>query len=65
MYFAGTDELCAFIEIKSIGSLVPAKMSKPICEFFAAELGITAERIYVFFQDVDAKDWAWNNRTFG
>ena len=65
MYFAGTDEPCAFIEIKSIGSLVPSKMSKPISEFFAAELGITAERIYVYFQDVEAKQWAWNNKTFG
>ncbi len=63
--FSGTDEPCAFIEIKSIGSLVPSKMSKPICEFFAAELGITEERIYVLFQDVDAKQWAWNSRTFG
>tara|TARA_B100000212_G_C27078730_1_gene407175 strand:- start:169 stop:504 length:336 start_codon:yes stop_codon:yes gene_type:complete len=65
MIFAGTDEPCAFIEIKSIGSLVPSTMSKPICEFFAAELGIKAERIYVFFQDVDANQWAWNSRTFG
>ncbi len=65
MNFAGTNEPCAFIEIKSIGSLFPSKMSKPICEFFAAELGITEERIYVFFQDVDAKQWAWNSSTFG
>ena len=65
MYFAGTDELCAFIEIKSIGSLIPSKMSKPICEFFATELEIPTDRIYIFFQDVDSNQWAWNNRTFG
>ena len=65
MNFAGTDEPCAFIEIKSIGSLFPSKMSKQIFEFFAAELGIAEERIYVLFQDVDAKHWAWNSRTFG
>ena len=65
MYFAGTNELCAFIEIKSIGSLFPAKMSKPICEFFSTELEINSERIYVFFQDVDSNQWAWNSRTFG
>ena len=65
MYFAGTDEPCAFIEIKSIGSLVPSKMSKPICQFFSNELGIPAERIYIFFQDVDSKNWAWNSKTFG
>ena len=65
MSFAGTDEPCAFIEIKSIGSLVPSKMSKPICEFFSNELGIPAERIYISFLDVDSKNWAWNSKTFG
>tara|TARA_Y100001978_G_scaffold173907_1_gene165146 strand:+ start:409 stop:744 length:336 start_codon:yes stop_codon:yes gene_type:complete len=65
MYFAGTDELCAFIEIKSIGSLFPSKMSKPICEFFSTELEIPTERIYIFFQDIDSSQWAWNSRTFG
>ena len=65
MYFAGTDELCAFIEIKSIGSLVPTQMSKPICEFFSDELEIPTERIYIFYQDVDSKKWAWNSNTFG
>ena len=65
MYFAGTDELCAFIEIKSIGSLFPSKMSKPIFEFFSTELEIPTERIYAFFQDVVPNQWAWNSRTFG
>ena len=65
MYFKGTDEFCSFIEIKSIGSLVPSKMSKPICDFFYNELKIPTERIYIYFDDVDSKYWAWNNRTFG
>jgi len=65
MYFGGTDEICSFIEIKSIGSLYPSKMSKPICEFFSAELEIPVERIYIFFNDVESNHWAWNNKTFG
>ena len=65
MYFAGSDELCAFIEIKSIGSLYPSKMSKPICEFFSAELEIPTERVYIFFQDIESSQWAWNSTTFG
>ena len=65
MFFNGTDELCSFIEIKSIGSLVPSKMAKPICEFFSTELKIPSERIYIFFDDVDSHQWAWNSRTFG
>ena len=65
MYFAGTDQSCCFIEIKSIGSLDPSKMSKPICEFINSELEIDKERIYIFFQDVDSDMWAWNGNTFG
>ena len=65
MYFSGTNEPCCFIEIKSIGSIEPSKMSKPICEFFSNELKISKERIYIFFQNVDSKMWAWNCRTFG
>ena len=65
MYFAGTDQICSFIEIKSIGSLDPIKMSKPISEFFSTELNIPIDKIYIFFHDVDSRQWAWNSRTFG
>ena len=65
MYFAGTNQPCCFIEIKSIGSLNPSKITKPICEFFSIELQIPKERIFIFFQDVDSNMWAWNNKTFG
>ena len=65
MYFAGKSEFCSFIEIKSIGSLSPSQMSKPICDFFSTELKIPSERIYIYFDDVDAHQWAWNNKTFG
>tara|TARA_Y100000589_G_scaffold301631_1_gene312630 strand:- start:990 stop:1325 length:336 start_codon:yes stop_codon:yes gene_type:complete len=65
MYFAGTDQPCCFIELKSIGSIVPALISKPICEFFSTELEISTKRIYIFFQDVDSHMWAWNSKTFG
>ena len=65
MYFSRTNEPCCFIEIKSIGSIEPSKMSKPICEFFSSELEISTERIYIFFQNVESNMWAWNSRTFG
>ena len=65
MFFSGTNEPCCFIEIKSIGSIEPSKMSKPICDFFSNELEISTERIYIFFQNVDSNMWAWNSRTFG
>ena len=65
IYFAGTDEPCCFLEIKSIGSLNPSEMSQSICEFFSIELDIPTNRIYIFFQNVDSNMWAWNSRTFG
>ena len=65
MYFAGTDEECCFIEIKSIGAIDPSQMSKSISEFFSVEMEIPTERIYIFFQDVDSNMWAWNSKTFG
>ena len=64
MYFAGTHDPCCFIEIKSIGSLAPSKMSMPISEFISTELEIPISRIYIYFQDVDSEMWAWNRRTF-
>ena len=65
MFFSGTNEPCCFIEIKSIGSIEPSTISKPMCEFFSRELDISKERIYIFFQNVDPNMWAWNTRTFG
>jgi len=65
MYFSGTNEPCCFIEIKSIGSIYPSKISKPICDFFSSELDIPKERIYICFQNVDPNMWTWNGRTFG
>tara|TARA_B100000212_G_C26992945_1_gene371585 strand:+ start:119 stop:454 length:336 start_codon:yes stop_codon:yes gene_type:complete len=65
MIFAGTDQPCCFIEIKSIGSLTPSKITKSICEFFSKELKIPIERIYIYYHDVDSHMWAWNGKTFG
>ena len=65
MYFSGTNEPCCYVEIKSIGSIDPSRISKQICEFFSNELDISEERIYISFQNVDPNMWIWNRRTFG
>ena len=62
--FAGTNDPCCFVEIKSIGSLEPSKISNSICEFFSNELDISKDRIYIYFQDVESNMWAWSGRTF-
>ena len=65
MTFAGSNEPCAFVEIKSIGSLTPSAMSAMFCELIEASLGISKDRIYISFNDVSATQWGWDGRTFG
>ena len=64
MYFDDERPSC-FLEIKSIGSLIPSEMAKPISGFIYEKMGIPIDRIYISFEDVPASLWAWNGRTFG
>ena len=64
MYFDDVTPSC-FLEIKSIGSLNPSEMAKPISNFVHEKMGIPIDKIYISFQDVPASLWAWNGRTFG
>ena len=64
MYFDDENPSC-FLEIKSIGSLNPSEMAKPISDFVNKKMGIPIDKIYISFQDVPASLWAWNGRTFG
>ena len=64
MYF-DYESLCCFLEIKSIGSINPSEMAKPLSNFVNEKLGIPIDKIYISFEDVPASMWAWNERTFG
>ncbi len=64
MYFDDCGPSC-FLEIKSIGSLNPSEMVKPISDFVCKKMGIPIDKIYISFEDVPASLWAWNGRTFG
>ena len=64
MYFDDESPSC-FLEIKSIGSLNPSEMAKPISNFVYEKIGIPIDKIYISFEDVPASMWAWNERTFG
>jgi len=64
MYFED-ESPCCFLEIKSIGSLNPSEMAKPISNFVYEKIGIPIDKIYISFEDVPASMWAWNGRTFG
>ena len=64
MYF-DDESPCCFLEIKSIGSLNPSQMAKPISNLIYEKIGIPVDKIYISFEDVPASMWAWNGRTFG
>jgi len=64
IYFDDETPSC-FVEIKSIGSLNPSEMAKPISDFVYEKMGIPINRIYISFEDVPASLWAWDGRTFG
>ena len=64
MYFED-ESPCCFLEIKSIGSLNPSEMAKPLSDFVYEKIGIPIDKIYISFEDVPASMWAWNGRTFG
>ena len=64
MYFDDQSP-CCFLEIRSIGSLNPSEMAKPISNFVHEKMGIPVDKIYISFEDVTASMWAWNGRTFG
>lgn len=66
MTFAGSDEPCLFMELKSIGlseSQTPA-LSAALCELANSTLGIPKDRIYIEFADAPRKMWGWNGATF-
>ena len=65
MTFAGSDEPCCFIKLKSIGSLNPSLMSKSLCELIASKTNIKSNRIYIEFIDIKATHWGYNSSTFG
>ena len=64
MYFDDKSP-CCYLDIKSIGSLNPSEMAKPISNFIYEKIGIPLDKIYISFEDVPATVWAWNGKTFG
>jgi phenylpyruvate tautomerase PptA (4-oxalocrotonate tautomerase family) len=68
MTFAGDTAPCAYVELRSIGGLDgerPASISAALCGLLEERLGVSADRIYISFDDVPARLWGWNGSTFG
>ena len=65
MTFGGINDPCCYVEIKSIGSLNPREMSNSLGNLINLYTGIPTDRIYINFDDIEAKNWGYNNTTFG
>ena len=66
MYFAGSDDPVAMLELKAIG--IPGRQTKrlssELCRLIHDRLGIPPERIYVKFIDVQRGMWGWKGDVF-
>jgi phenylpyruvate tautomerase PptA (4-oxalocrotonate tautomerase family) len=68
MMMSGKAGDAAFVDIRSIGGLsgeVNRKLSQQVCKLLKDALGISPDRVYLNFTDVDAGNWGWNGSTFG
>jgi phenylpyruvate tautomerase len=68
MLMSGKAGDAAFIDVRGIGGLsgeVNRKISQQVCKLLTDSLGISGDRVYLNFTDVEAGNWGWNGRTFG
>ena len=63
--FSRSSEPSAYLEVKSIGSLNPKKITKDISRLLGELTGINPSRIYMTFEDIKASNWGHNETTFG
>ncbi|XP_037118289.1 macrophage migration inhibitory factor [Syngnathus acus] len=68
MMFGGKGDPCALCSLHSIGKIGSAynkQYSKLLCGLLNKHLGVSPDRIYINFVDMDASNVATNNSTFG
>ncbi|KAM4621489.1 macrophage migration inhibitory factor [Polymixia lowei] len=68
MMFGGKGDPCALCSLHSIGKINGAQnkhYSKLLCGLLKKHLGISPDRIYINFVDMEGANVAWNESTFG
>ncbi|XP_036424699.1 macrophage migration inhibitory factor [Colossoma macropomum] len=68
MMFGGKSDPCALCSLHSIGKIggsLNKQYSKLLMGTLNKHLGISPDRIYINFFDMEAANVAWNNSTFG
>ena len=66
MFFAGTEQPTAFLELKCIhlSTQDTTTLSKSFCAFIEDTLKIPKNRVYIEFINAEGALWGWNGRTF-
>jgi phenylpyruvate tautomerase len=66
LFFSGTNEPAAILELTSIGLEInqTKHLSHELMNFLQVELGISTERIYIRFVDFAGHMIGWNKDTF-
>ena len=65
MYFAGSAEPCAMVDVSIFGSQLKKnydRMTKAVCALLEETCGIPADRVYVKYTEYDK--WGWNGSNF-
>jgi phenylpyruvate tautomerase PptA (4-oxalocrotonate tautomerase family) len=65
LYFKGTDEPCAMVDVDILGTAQSADLSNmtaEVCNALEGILDISPSRIYVKYSST--KDWGWNGGNF-
>lgn len=65
LYFKGTDEPCAMVDVDILGTASSnylTELTEEICTALENILEISPSRIYVKYSST--ADWGWNNRNF-
>ncbi len=68
MLMSGKSGDAAFVDVRGIGGLngeTNRKLSQQICTLLKDSLGISPDRVYLNFPEVEAGNWGWNGSTFG
>lgn len=68
MMMAGDESPAAFADIRGIGGLnnaINRKLSERVCALLQQQLGISPDRVYLGFTNVNAENWGWDSGTFG
>ena len=64
--FGGSAESAVFVRLKSIG--LPkdrcTELSEKICGYIEQELGVSKDRIFIDFKDLERNMFGWNGKTF-